>query len=123
MDLQAEDTILETERLLLRELRATDLEDMAELLGDPEGMQHYPRPKTRDEAQQWIDWNLGLYAMRGFGLWAVLLKSTGEFVGDCGLTPQEVEGVEEIEIGYHVKRSYWRRGYAVEAAVACCAYG
>lgn len=123
MNMQAQDTILESSRLSLREMRATDLDDMAEMLGDHEGMQYYPRPKTRDEAQRWIDWNLGLYATRGFGLWAVVLKSTGEFVGDCGLTPQDVDGVEEIEIGYHVKRPYWRRGYAAEAAAECCAYG
>lgn len=114
--------VLETDRLLLRELTRDDLDDMAELLGDPEGMRYYPRPKTRDEALGWIEWNLRLYAEHGFGLWAVVLEETGAFVGDCGLTPQEVEGQTEIEVGYHVKRRFWRRGYATEAARACRDY-
>jgi len=52
----------------------------------------------------------------GSGL--IELRETGEFVGDCGLTPQEVEGVTEIEVGYHVRRPLQRRGYATEAAAA-----
>jgi RimJ/RimL family protein N-acetyltransferase len=99
-----------------------DLDDMAGLLGDAEVMRYYPRPKTRDEALAWIDWNIGLYRERGFGLWIVSLRDTGEFVGDCGLTPQEVEGVVDIEVGYHVRATLQRNGYATEAAAACRDY-
>ena len=99
-----------------------DLDDMAALLGDPEVMRYYERPKTRDEALAWIDWNLGLYRDHGFGLWIVSLHETGEFVGDCGLTLQEVEGVTEVEVGYHVRAGLQRRGYATEAAEACSDY-
>ena len=114
--------VLETERLLLRELTRDDLDELAALLGDPEVMRYYPRPKTREEALGWLDWNLRLYEERGHGLWALVLKETGEFAGQCGLVPQEVEGREEIEVGYHVKPSLWRRGLAAEAAGACCDY-
>jgi len=91
---------------------------MAALLGDEQVMRHYPRPKTRDEAQGWIDWNQRLYREHGFGLWLVTLAETGEFVGDCGLTVQQVDGATEIEVGYHVRSDLQGRGYATEAAAA-----
>ena len=94
-----------------------DLDDMALLLGDPEVMTYYPRPKTRDEAARWIEWNRGLYQMRGHGLWLLSTPDAG-FVGDCGLTPQEVDGVTELEVGYHVLPALQGRGYATEAAAA-----
>jgi len=96
-----------------------DLDDMTALLGDPEVMRHYPRPKNRQEARAWIEWNQGLYRERGHGLWVITAAETGEFVGDCGLTLQEVEGVTEVEVGYHVRADRQRRGYATEAAAAC----
>ena len=94
-----------------------DLDDMARLLGDPEVMTYYPRPKTRDEAVRWIEWNRGLYRLQGYGLW-VLNALDGGFVGDCGLTPQVVDGVTELEVGYHVVPALQGQGYATEAAAA-----
>jgi len=111
-------TVLTTQRLVLREMSSADLDDFAALLGDEYVMRYYPHPKTRSEAQRWIDWNLGLYRDHGFGLWTVILRSTGEFVGDCGLTLQRVDDAEEIEVGYHVRASLQGNGYATEAASA-----
>ncbi len=108
----------ESARLRFRQMTAGDLDDMAALLGDPEVMAYYPAPKSRAEAGQWIDWNLGLYRSYGYGLWVVRLAESGEFVGDCGLTPQVVDGREELEVGYHVMRPLQGRGYATEAAAA-----
>jgi RimJ/RimL family protein N-acetyltransferase len=108
----------ESARLQFREMTLGDLDDMAALLGDPEVMAYYPAPKTRQQARQWIDWNRGLYHSRGFGLWAVTLKESGEFAGDCGLTPQIIDGREELEVGYHVLPAMQGRGYATEAAAA-----
>lgn len=114
--------LLTTRRLILREMTAADLDDIAALLGDPQVMRYYPRPRTREEAQQWIDWNLRLYREHGFGLWAMVLRDTGAFVGDCGLTVQRVDGAEEIEVGYHVRASLQGKGYATEAATAARDY-
>ena len=111
-------TVLTTDRLVLREMTAADLDHIAALFGDEEVMRYYPKPMTRDEAQAWVEWNLRLYRSHGFGLWAMVVRDTGEFAGDCGLTPQYVDGVKEIEVGYHVRTSLQGRGYATEAAAA-----
>jgi RimJ/RimL family protein N-acetyltransferase len=110
---------LPTPRLAFREMTPDDLDDMAALLGDPQVMRHYPHPKSRQEASAWIGWNQRLYRDHGFGLWLLTLGETSEFVGDCGLTPQQVDGVTEIEVGYHVRSALQGRGLASEAAAAC----
>jgi RimJ/RimL family protein N-acetyltransferase len=110
---------LPTARLAFRQMTDNDLDAMAALLGDPDVMRHYPRPKSREEAADWIAWNRRLYREEGHGLWVVTLRDTGEFVGDCGLTPQLIEGATEIEVGYHVRAALQGHGYATEAAAAC----
>jgi RimJ/RimL family protein N-acetyltransferase len=107
-----------TARLAFREMSEHDLDAMAELLGDPDVMTYYDHPKDRTEALDWIRWNQRLYREQGLGLWLIELSETGVFVGDCGLTPQDVDGIIEIEVGYHVRRSLQGRGYATEAAAA-----
>lgn len=107
-----------TGRLTFREMTSDDLDSVAGLLGDPEVMSFYPRPKTRAEALAWITWNRGLYRDHGFGLWTLELRVAGQFVGDCGLTLQDVAGRTEVEIGYHVVPALQGRGYATEAALA-----
>lgn len=108
-----------TSRLSLREMTDADLNDYADLISDEEVMKYYPRPLARSEAQGWIDAQKRRYSAHGFGLWTLSLIETGEFVGDCGLTVQRVDGVDEVEIGYHVRAQFHRRGYATEAATAC----
>jgi ribosomal-protein-alanine N-acetyltransferase len=115
--------ILATQRLLLRELVADDLDALALVLSDPETMRFYPAALDRAGVAAWIERNRRRYTDAGHGLWAMVLKSSGEVVGDCGLSRQTVEGTDEIEIGYHVRRDLWGQGYAPEAARACQGYG
>lgn len=105
--------------MAFREMSLADLDDMASLLGDPQIMRHYPHPLGRDEAADWIARNQRRYREDGFGLWLLTLTATGEFVGDCGLTVQQVDGVKETEIGYHVRSALQGSGLATEAAEAC----
>jgi RimJ/RimL family protein N-acetyltransferase len=95
-----------------------DLDNMASMLGDPKVMAFYTLTKSRAETQDWIDWNKRNYAEYSFGLWIVETLE-GEFVGDCGLTWQQVDGARLLEVGYHVRRELQGRGYATEAARAC----
>ena len=99
----------------------SDLDAMAGLLGDPEVMRHYPAPKTRDEAAAWIAWNRRNYADYGYGLW-IIETHAGDFVGDCGLTRQVVNGLTKLEVGYHVSPGWQGAGIATEAAAACRDY-
>ena len=110
--------MITTERLVLREYTEDDFDALYEIVSDPETMQHYPAPFDRDRTMGWIRWNLENYEKYGFGLWAVTLKESGEFIGDCGLTLQNIDGQMLPEIGYHIHKKHWRKGYAKEAACA-----
>ena len=111
--------ILETERLFLRELTADDFDALYEVLADSDIMQHYPYTFDESRVRNWINKSIERYEIFGFGLWAVCLKETGEMIGDCGLTMQNINGMIKPEIGYHINKRYQRRGYAKEAARAC----
>jgi [ribosomal protein S5]-alanine N-acetyltransferase len=115
--------ILETPRLILRELHSDDVDALARTLSDIETMRFYPAPFDRAAVEDWIFHNLVRYQKNGHGLWAMILKSSGELIGDCGLTVQQVDGIDEIEVGYHVRRDLWGKGFAPEAARACCDLG
>ncbi len=110
--------MIETKRLTLREYTPDDFDALYEIVSDPETMAHYPAPFDSERTRHWIEWNLENYTQYGFGLWAVVLKETGEFIGDCGLTLQNIDGEMLPEIGYHIHKKYWRRGFAKEAARA-----
>ncbi|TMW71216.1 GNAT family N-acetyltransferase [Alteribacter natronophilus] len=114
--------ILETERLYLRELRMEDAAELAGVLSDPESMQYYTEPFSQEKVVKWIEWNMGNYRKYRHGLWAVILKEEDVFLGDCGITMQTIENEEVPEIGFHIIKSYWNRGYATEAANACKEY-
>lgn len=138
-------TILQTERLLLREFRPEDIDALALILCDPETMRYYPAAYDLAGVEQWIERNRKRYKADRVGLWAMLLKSSScraeipvcsensavagtrigaptpplELIGDCGIILQEVEGERLFEIGYHLRRDLWGQGLATEAAVAC----
>lgn len=114
--------IVETKRLLLRELVPSDKEELIKILGDPESMKYYPAPFSDGKVENWIQWNLDNYRKYRHGLWAVILKKGNIFLGDCGITIQDIEGEKLPELGYHIKREYCNKGYATEAAKACMDY-
>ena len=114
--------ILETERLFLRELEQKDMRALCRMLQDPEVMYAYEHAFSNVEAKAWLDCQLERYARDGFGLWAVIERDSGALVGQCGLTWQDWSGRQVLEIGYHLRRDRWGRGYATEAARACKKY-
>jgi ribosomal-protein-alanine N-acetyltransferase len=115
--------ILETPRLILREFSTRDVDALARILSDPETMRFYPAPLDGVGVEDWITRNLRRYSKDGHGLWAMILKTSSELIGDGGLTLQKVDGTDETEIGYHLRRDHWGRGLATEAARACRDYG
>ena len=121
--------ILETPRLILREMNPDDFAALCAMLRDPEVMYAYAHAFSEDEVRQWLDRQLQRYRQDGFGLWAVTLKTEdgppGAMIGQCGLTRQECPSVSPgrvPEVGYLFRKSRWHQGYATEAARACRDY-
>lgn len=114
--------ILETKRLILRQLLPSDWPEACRLLQDPAVMYAYEGPFSDQEVQNWLDKQWVRYRRDGFGLWAVIEKSTAEQIGQCGLTYQEYAGRQVPEVGYLLRQAFWHKGYATEAACACRDY-
>lgn len=116
------DIILETKRLYLRKMNQSDYDALSKMLQDEETMYAYEGAFSDEETQEWLDRQIKRYSDYGFGLWAVVLKETDEMIGQCGLTMQQWNDRQVLEIGYLLQRAYWHKGYATEAAKACREY-
>lgn len=110
---------LETNRLILRTMLESDLEALHRIFTDPKVMAafHHP-PFTREQMESWLHRNLHHQKEFGYGLFSVILKETGELVGDCGLEQMEVDGLQVAELGYDFRSDFWNQGFATEAASA-----
>lgn len=111
--------IAETARLSLREMTHADLPALRAIHTDPIAMTAYEGAFSAAEVDEWLQRQQDRYAADGFGLWAVVLRATGEMIGQCGITRQRIDEDEIIEVGYLFRRTHWHRGYAIEAASAC----
>lgn len=116
--------IAETERLVLQPFSYDDVSELAAILGDPEVMKFSVRGVCdRAATLRFIDWCRSCYERHGLGPWALFDKIEGELCGFCGLGPESVGEVEEINLGYRLARHYWGQGLATEAAKAALDYG
>jgi RimJ/RimL family protein N-acetyltransferase len=117
---------LETERLLLRRFTSDDLDALVELDSDPDVMRYSNggRPTSREETQTQVLPAFLKYYERfaGFGFWAAVEKSSGEFIGWFHLRPLPGQPEDEPELGYRLRRSAWGRGYATEGSRALICY-
>ena len=114
--------VFETERIYLREMKQSDFLSLCKIVQDEEVMYAYEHAFSNEEAQEWLNRQIKRYEDDGFGLWAVVLKDSNEVIGQCGLTLQDCEGEEVIEIGYLFQKKYWHHGYATESAIGCKKY-
>ena len=117
MNKEEKKIIFETSRLVLREYTLDDFDELYKMLSDPITMKHYLNPYDEEGARRWISWSLDNYKKYGFGLWAIELKETGQFIGDCGITIQNIDGELLPEIGYHIYKDYQRKGFGQEAGL------
>jgi RimJ/RimL family protein N-acetyltransferase len=108
---------LASERLVLRMFRQSDFDDYAEMCGDPDVMRFLGdgQPLSRADAWRNLAVVVGHWQLRGFGLWAVEEKRTGAFVGRVGCW--QPEGWPGFEVGWALRRQFWGKGYATEAAL------
>jgi len=116
------EVFLETDRLLLRRFTADDVDNLVELDGDPDVMRFItggrptPREEIRDDV---LPAFLGYYRrFAGYGFWAAIEKSTGAFLGWFHLRPPEGHRLDDVELGYRLRKSAWGKGYATEASRA-----
>jgi len=94
-----------------------------DVFADPYARRFYPEMVDRAKVRAWIEWNLRNYDEFGFGLRAMELKVDDQFVGDCGVTYQDVEAQREFEIGDHLIERERGKGFATEASHACLESG
>ncbi len=117
---------LETDRLITRFLTKDDISIWAKFLGDKESIQFFPNTSFKspeEHSEFWIEKQLLRYKENRYGLQALINKDTGEFIGQCGLLLQEIDGIPELEVGYHIFKNHRGKGYATEAAKTFKAYG
>jgi ribosomal-protein-alanine N-acetyltransferase len=115
-----------SDRLYTRKLVAEDAEAWASFFKDPEAIAYFPDAggaSPEERAVNWIEFQLTRYREQRFGLQALIHKTTGEFIGQCGLLAQIVDGEPEVEVGYHIFKKHWGQGYAPEAAKLFLDYG
>jgi 3-dehydroquinate dehydratase/shikimate dehydrogenase len=120
--------VIQTKRLILRPWREADLEPFASLNADSRVMEHFPSTLSKEESDQMAKRIQGKIEDRGWGLWAVALKETEEFIGFIGLNDLDsatfpVHFAPTVEIGWRLAFDYWGKGYATEGARACLKYG
>jgi RimJ/RimL family protein N-acetyltransferase len=112
-------TGLTSPRLQTRLLTPEDAAAWTEFFLSPEAIELFPSAWKGDPAQasqSWIERQLTRYADQRYGMQMLLHRETGEIIGQSGLLAQEVDGIAELEVGYHILRRHWGQGYAPEAA-------
>jgi [ribosomal protein S5]-alanine N-acetyltransferase len=113
---------LETERLLMRPLTPGDLDAVHAVFSDPLVMQYLVGGACGlDASRAKLTSYIAHQETHGFSKWAVVERVSGAVIGDCGL--KVLEDGPDVELGFHLARQYWGRGYATEAATACLDWG
>ncbi|MDM9383161.1 GNAT family N-acetyltransferase [Chlorogloeopsis sp. ULAP01] len=110
--------ILETQHLTIHRYQNDDVDKLLAILSNPITMHYWPQPLTREGVEAWIARNLESYQEHGFGRYQVILKETGELIGDAGILKSTVIGEAINDLGYIVHNPFWGYGYGTEVATA-----
>ncbi len=115
---------LQTNRLLLRPWRKTDLIPFAQLNADPRVMEYFPSTLKEKESDQLAERFARELESRGWGFWATSLIVSGDFIGFIGLSPVQFSAhfTPAVEIGWRLGVDFWGHGYATEGAKAALTY-
>ena len=107
---------LRTERLVVRDYTAADLDALAAVFADRAVLWWEPAPFTREQTAEHLETTLRRYRDDGIAEYAVVLAATGELIGECGPVYRDIEGERLPEMGWVLRRDQWGHGYATEAA-------
>ncbi len=118
-------TRIETSRLVIRTFEPRDAEAWIAMVNDPEVNRFLPPGPdvTMQTFQEVIERRHAMEREVGYTMWAVDDKTTGAFVGQCGIRPVEEDAGPEIDLAYHYTRASWNKGYGTEAVIAVLAHG
>jgi [ribosomal protein S5]-alanine N-acetyltransferase len=114
--------------LVIRPLDGNDASAWVAMLSDPEVRRFLPPgpTPTMETFESALDSRRTMEAEIGYAMWAVEERGTRAFVGQCGIRPAksiDKDAGSEIDLAYHYARSYWKKGYATEAAIAVLEHG
>jgi ribosomal-protein-alanine N-acetyltransferase len=112
-----------TTRLLAERLTAAHLPELRRMDRDEMFMARLGGVRDSRGTEAYLAWNLEHWAEYGYGLWMLREASSGAMVGRAVLRHLDVEGVDEVEVGYGFVPAAWGRGLATEVAVACVGMG
>lgn len=114
--------ILKTERLLIRKLTQDDFDALFSIMSKPEVMYAWEHGFSKDDVHDWIERQLARYRKDGISYFAVILKESGQLIGQAGLMKTTMNGNEVVEIGYIFDNTCWHNGYATEVATHLIGY-
>lgn len=115
-------SFLETERLLLRPITNSDVDNLLWMFSDPDTMKFMEKLLNREDTLKWIAWNFKHHEENGFGYLAIELNDSQTFIGRVGLVASTIEDERKVEMGWFVHSEYWNKGYATEATKALLNY-
>ena len=114
--------VMQSDRLSYRKITKNDFVNLKTILQDIEVMYAWEHPFTEGEIHEWIDKNLVRYENEGFSYFAVIEKTTNQFVGTAGPLIEDIDGIKYIGIAYIMDKKYWGKGYGFESAKASMGY-
>ena len=116
---------METERLIMRRWRDEDRDPFAAMNADAEVMEHFPALLSREQSDGFVDRIEEGFEAHGYGLWALEVRESGQFIGFTGLVLQTFEApfTPAVEVGWRLAKAAWGHGYAIEAARRAVRYG
>lgn len=115
--------LLKTKRLTIRMFIPDDLDDLYNQLSDPDVMKYYPSVLSKEDCERWLQGILRDYQSNGFGMFAVHLNETGEYIGQAGIMFRRIDGCEHHCLSYLMRKEFWGNGYATEATQKILEYG
>jgi RimJ/RimL family protein N-acetyltransferase len=104
------------------ELSEKNLPDLRDMMSDEQVMYAWEGALSETEIQEWFDKQRDSYEDKKYGAWAAVLKTNVKFIGYCGLTRENVDGLEVLGLAYMYNQDFWHKGYAAEAAKPCISY-